>query len=80
VAATGQHASTSSFTGTSASREFKPPSGVGVNTGSSRCRAANRYSIFDSALYRNLEAEWPFPQEKATFHDVQMATSESKML
>jgi hypothetical protein len=29
-----------------------------------------RYSIFDSALYRNLEAKWLFPQEKATFLDL----------
>jgi hypothetical protein len=38
------------------------------------------YSIFDSALRRNLAAEWLFPQEKATFHNVTSATSESKML
>jgi hypothetical protein len=47
----------------------------------SRCTLqASHYSIFDSALYRNLEAEWLSPQEEATFHGVQMATSESKML
>ena len=40
----------------------------------------NGYSIFDSALYRNLDAEWHFPQEKVTLHDLQMSTSESKML
>jgi hypothetical protein len=38
------------------------------------------YSIFDSALFRNLEAEWIFPQEKATLQDLQTATCESKML
>jgi antitoxin (DNA-binding transcriptional repressor) of toxin-antitoxin stability system len=38
------------------------------------------YSIFDSAVYRKLEAEWLFPQEKATLYDLQMATCESKML
>jgi hypothetical protein len=38
------------------------------------------YSIFDSALYRNLEAKWLFPQEKAAFLDLKMATNESKML
>jgi hypothetical protein len=27
------------------------------------------YSIFDSALYRNLDLKWLFPQEKATLHD-----------
>ncbi len=39
-----------------------------------------RYSMFDSALYRNLKAKWLFPQEKATLHDLKMSTSESKML
>jgi hypothetical protein len=39
-----------------------------------------RYSVFDSALYRNLETKWLFPQEKATSHDLKMLTSESKML
>jgi hypothetical protein len=39
-----------------------------------------RYSIFDSALYRNRDAEWLFPQEKATLHDLQTSTCESKML
>jgi hypothetical protein len=39
-----------------------------------------RYSIFDSALYRTRDAQWLFPQEKATLHDLQMSTSESKML
>jgi hypothetical protein len=38
------------------------------------------YSIFDSALYRSLKVEWLFPQEKATLHDLTMATRESKML
>jgi hypothetical protein len=47
----------------------------------SRCTLqASHYSIFDSALYRNLEAEWIFPQEKATLQDLQTATCESKML
>jgi hypothetical protein len=27
-----------------------------------------RYGIFDSALYRKLDAEWLFHQEKATLH------------
>ena len=30
---------------------------------------ARRYSGFDSALYRNREAEWLFLKEKATLHD-----------
>jgi hypothetical protein len=38
------------------------------------------YSVFDSGAYRNHEAEWLFPQEKATLHDLQMATYESKTL
>jgi hypothetical protein len=38
------------------------------------------YSIFDSALCRSLKVEWLFPQEKATLHDLTMATRESKML
>jgi hypothetical protein len=38
------------------------------------------YSIFDSSLYRNLEAKWLFPQEKATLLDLVTPTSESKML
>jgi hypothetical protein len=38
------------------------------------------YSIFDSALSRKLVAKWLFHQEKATLHDLQMATSESNML
>ena len=38
------------------------------------------YSIFDSALYRNLDTEWLFPQEKVALQDIQMSTSESKML
>jgi hypothetical protein len=37
-------------------------------------------SIFDSALPGKLEAKWLFPQGKATLHNLQMATSESKML
>jgi hypothetical protein len=38
------------------------------------------YSGFDSALYRNHDAKWHFPQENATSHDLQMATRESKPL
>jgi radical SAM protein with 4Fe4S-binding SPASM domain len=37
-------------------------------------------SIFDSGLYKKLEAKWLFPQEKATSHNLQTPTSESKML
>jgi hypothetical protein len=40
----------------------------------------SRYSVFDSGAYRNHDAEWLFPQEKATLHDPQMATCESKTL
>jgi hypothetical protein len=29
------------------------------------------YNIFDSGLYRNRDAEWLFPQEKAALHDLQ---------
>jgi hypothetical protein len=35
----------------------------------SRGKWFTSYSGFDSALYRNREAEWLFPQEEATFHD-----------
>jgi hypothetical protein len=38
------------------------------------------YSIFDSALYGSLNIEWLFSQEKATLHDLLMATCESKIL
>jgi hypothetical protein len=51
------------------------------------------YSVFDSALYRNLDAKWLFPlrgphgqvvvrgvEVKATLHDLKMATLESKTL
>ena len=38
------------------------------------------YSIFDSTLYKNLDAKWLFSQEKATLHDVAMSLGESKML
>jgi hypothetical protein len=38
------------------------------------------YSVFDFGAYRNHNAEWLFPQEKATLHDLQMATYESKTL
>jgi hypothetical protein len=48
-----------------------------ANSPSSRSES---YSIFDSALYRIHAAEWLFPQGKATFHDLKMSTSESKML
>jgi len=41
---------------------------------------ANGYSGFDSALFRNLDAKWHFPQENATLLDLQMSTSESKPL
>jgi len=39
-----------------------------------------RYSGFDSALYRRIEAKWHFSQENATSRDLQMATCESKPL
>jgi len=39
-----------------------------------------RYSGFDSALYRKLDAEWHFSQENATLHEFKMATVESKPL
>jgi hypothetical protein len=39
-----------------------------------------RYSIFDSAVDRKLEAKWLFPQEKATLFHLKTATCESKML
>jgi hypothetical protein len=52
-----------------------------------------RYSIFDSALYRNRKAEWLFPdrgpcgrvlvrgvEEKATLYAAVMSICESKML
>jgi hypothetical protein len=39
-----------------------------------------RYSGFDSALYRNLEAKWHFSQENATSCDLQVAACESKPL
>jgi len=38
------------------------------------------YSIFDSALYRNLKAEWLFPKEKATLYVLVMPICESKIL
>ena len=44
------------------------------------CRFPLDCSIFDSAVYRNPDAEWLFPQEKAAIHDLQMSTIESKML
>jgi len=47
---------------------------------STNIRALAAYSIFDSALYRNLRLKWHFHQEKATLHDLTMATCESKML
>ena len=38
------------------------------------------YSVFDSSAYRNHDAEWRFPQEKATLYKLQMPTCESKTL
>jgi hypothetical protein len=38
------------------------------------------YSIFDSGVYRNPDLYWLFPQEKATLQDLQISTSESKIL
>jgi hypothetical protein len=38
------------------------------------------YSIFDSALYRSLNFEWFFHQEKATLYVLTRATCESKVL
>jgi hypothetical protein len=37
-------------------------------------------SVFDSAIYRSLDAKRPFPQEKATFKDFEMSACESKTL
>jgi hypothetical protein len=51
-----------------------------VHVPAAETRRAAGYSIFDSALYRKPEAEWRFPQEIATLHDLEMATCESKML
>jgi len=42
--------------------------------------AVGDYSGFDSALYKQIEAEWHFPKENATLHEFQMATYESKPL
>jgi hypothetical protein len=39
-----------------------------------------RYSGFDSALYRNVDAKGHFSQENATSHDLQVAALESKPL
>jgi hypothetical protein len=39
-----------------------------------------RYSGFESAAERDLEAKWRLSQENATSHDPQMATFESKPL
>jgi len=41
---------------------------------------AFHYSGFDSALFKNLDAQWHFPQENATLLDLQMSTRESKPL
>jgi hypothetical protein len=41
--------------------------------------AGSSYSIFDSALYRKLDAKWLFLQEKATMQDFKISTRESKM-
>jgi len=38
------------------------------------------YSGFDSALFKNLDAKWHFPQENAALLDLQMSTRESKPL
>jgi len=38
------------------------------------------YSGFDSALYRIVDAQWHFPQENATGHDLPVSTRESKPL
>jgi hypothetical protein len=38
------------------------------------------HSGFDSALYRNVNAEWHFSYENATSHEPQMAALESKPL
>jgi len=38
------------------------------------------YSGFDSALLRNLDAKWHFPEENAALLDLQMSTRESKPL
>jgi hypothetical protein len=38
------------------------------------------YSISTSALYRNQNAKWLFPQEKATFQALVTSTDEVKML
>jgi hypothetical protein len=43
-------------------------------------KCSRNYSIFDSALYRRLNVEWLFSQEKATLQDLPMATRESEML
>jgi hypothetical protein len=47
-----------------------------------RCISAGAlgYSIFTSALYKNLNAKWPFPQEKATFQALVTSTYKVKML
>jgi len=41
---------------------------------------ARGYSGFDSALFKNLDAKWHFPQENATLLDLQMSTRKSKPL
>jgi hypothetical protein len=43
-------------------------------------QSATRYSGFDSALYRYVDAKWHFHQENATSHDFQTAALESKPL
>jgi len=47
---------------------------------STRVPELDRYSGFDSALYRKLDAKWRFPQENATLHDLKVPTCESKPL
>jgi hypothetical protein len=53
-------------------------SGLDLRSGGRKFVAHN--SIFDSAPYGNLTAEWLFLQEEATMHSAKMATGESKML
>ena len=45
-----------------------------------RTSDSGHYSGFDSALFRNLDAKWHFPQENGTLLNLQMSTRESKPL
>jgi hypothetical protein len=59
--------------------------GIQSRTGAPESRSVKfgipaRYSIFDSGLYRILEAMGLFPQEKATLHALKMSKCESKVL